>query len=562
MAPGVHPGDQEVAWQIYSGLHRSLLSAGRSDFALEMAQQAFEDLLGASTQQQQAALYGRLGQLRSIADPPAGLELLSASLRICEDLPLSAEQLLAVLHTEGVQRHLGRISDAEGLNDRALEMARRLGDFDAQVRVVSMQAWHRMAAGEPEAASRLLAEMNVLLARARLPSTVIDAASTRTDILLKLGRLEEVPPVVEEALQLAVSRGLGDAFVAWALRWNLYDALTERGLTSRAIAVMAPIQAVPLTPAAEPGHAAWATLTMLTGDLAKSERQWHDYADIEPASVEYRVENAVRRGELALWMHRPAAAFSHSLALLREASSTDDSALCGSLLVIAARACADAAEHARAAQNRAALQDCDGWASDLMAVHAAMTVDPLHAGPMRVNADANRLQWNAELSRAAGDSKPEAWDTATAAWLELSRPHRAAYTMLRHAEALLSQRGRSAAVGGLLRTAADLASEHIPLHRAITEVATRVRVHLSPPIPTDSAPMPAAVPNTDPYGLTPRELAVLRLLTEGKSNVEIGRALFMSPRTASVHVSRILRKLGVQTRTHAATIAQRAGMLE
>jgi DNA-binding NarL/FixJ family response regulator len=61
----------------------------------------------------------------------------------------------------------------------------------------------------------------------------------------------------------------------------------------------------------------------------------------------------------------------------------------------------------------------------------------------------------------------------------------------------------------------------------------------------------------DAFGLTPRERQVLALLAEGATNRQIGRALYMAEKTASVHVSRILSKLGVRTRTQAAAVAHR-----
>ena len=61
-------------------------------------------------------------------------------------------------------------------------------------------------------------------------------------------------------------------------------------------------------------------------------------------------------------------------------------------------------------------------------------------------------------------------------------------------------------------------------------------------------------------GLTSRELDVLRLLTEGLTNAEIGSRLYMSPKTASVHVTAILRKLHATNRVHAAAIAERLGL--
>jgi DNA-binding NarL/FixJ family response regulator len=61
--------------------------------------------------------------------------------------------------------------------------------------------------------------------------------------------------------------------------------------------------------------------------------------------------------------------------------------------------------------------------------------------------------------------------------------------------------------------------------------------------------------------LTPRELAVLQLLSEGQTNREIATALYMSPSTAGVHVSNILRKLGAKRRADAAALASSLGLL-
>jgi DNA-binding CsgD family transcriptional regulator len=82
------------------------------------------------------------------------------------------------------------------------------------------------------------------------------------------------------------------------------------------------------------------------------------------------------------------------------------------------------------------------------------------------------------------------------------------------------------------------------------------------PIPLDAPSIPAEPHNEPtPYGLTERELLVLRLLAAGRSDREIGAELFISGKTASVHVSNILRKLGVSSRVQAATLAERGGIL-
>jgi predicted ATPase/DNA-binding CsgD family transcriptional regulator len=77
-------------------------------------------------------------------------------------------------------------------------------------------------------------------------------------------------------------------------------------------------------------------------------------------------------------------------------------------------------------------------------------------------------------------------------------------------------------------------------------------------VPTSSATSDAAATREgSPFGLTPREVEVLRLLVAGRSNTEIADALFISRGTAKIHVSNILAKLGARTRTEAADLARR-----
>ena len=63
-----------------------------------------------------------------------------------------------------------------------------------------------------------------------------------------------------------------------------------------------------------------------------------------------------------------------------------------------------------------------------------------------------------------------------------------------------------------------------------------------------------------PFGLTGRELAMLRLLAAGRTNAQIGAELYISPRTASAHVTSIFRQLGVSSRVQAAQV-ERARLL-
>jgi DNA-binding NarL/FixJ family response regulator len=136
-------------------------------------------------------------------------------------------------------------------------------------------------------------------------------------------------------------------------------------------------------------------------------------------------------------------------------------------------------------------------------------------------------------------------------------PFELAYVRWRQAEALISGGGDRAAAADALCEAADIAAS-LPAPLLAAEVdglARRARVPLA------SAPQASQGSSAiDRLGLTEREHTVLALVAEGHTNREIGETLFISEKTASVHVSRILAKLGVRSRVEAATAAHRLGL--
>jgi DNA-binding CsgD family transcriptional regulator len=172
----------------------------------------------------------------------------------------------------------------------------------------------------------------------------------------------------------------------------------------------------------------------------------------------------------------------------------------------------------------------------------------------------NVLSARAEQSRLEGRSDPERWRAAAAAWERLEYPFKAAYARFREAESLLaasSSRPRAEqALRSAFRTAVALGAK--PLRHEVELLARRGRLrlddHLEVPA-TSEAPSPAAS-----FGLTRREAEVLTLVAEGRTNQQIGKELFITEGTASVHVSRILAKLGVARRGEAAAIAHRLGL--
>ncbi|MEV6773771.1 AAA family ATPase [Nocardia sp. NPDC051030] len=152
------------------------------------------------------------------------------------------------------------------------------------------------------------------------------------------------------------------------------------------------------------------------------------------------------------------------------------------------------------------------------------------------------------------------WQHAVEGWHTLERPYEEAETLLAAAGYLAAEGNRDAAHAAL-RTVLDLATPlgATPLTAAATQLATRARIALDR-APGES-PNPVAANPSPRFGLTPRELDVLRLVAKGLSNRSLAAELFISANTAGVHVSRILTKLGVSTRTEAAAFAHEHDLL-
>jgi DNA-binding CsgD family transcriptional regulator/tetratricopeptide (TPR) repeat protein len=161
----------------------------------------------------------------------------------------------------------------------------------------------------------------------------------------------------------------------------------------------------------------------------------------------------------------------------------------------------------------------------------------------------------AEITRARGET-PEPWADVVALARRLRRPYRLGYALLRLAEHELATGARRPAAEHL--SEAHGVGERLsaaPLVGAVEAVARRARLTIA----GGEADAPAR-PAT-PFGLTAREVEVLGLLADGASNRQIARTLFISERTAAVHVSHILAKLQAGTRQQAAATAYRAGLL-
>jgi len=216
-------------------------------------------------------------------------------------------------------------------------------------------------------------------------------------------------------------------------------------------------------------------------------------------------------------------------------------------------ACADRAERARAARDEDRVAAATSKAAEL--IEAARAGAAYQRKPKFVLGVEGRgwlARAEAEWHRARGHNDPQGW----LAVLDAFGPafvYEAARSRWRLAEAL-AEAGERDEAQQQWRQAVQAADKlgAAPLRAALDSLARRARL----------GPVPAGgQAGGDLATLTAREQEVLRLLAEGRSNREIGAALYITPKTASVHVSNILAKLGAASRTEAAAIAHRDGLV-
>ena len=267
--------------------------------------------------------------------------------------------------------------------------------------------------------------------------------------------------------------------------------------------------------------------------------------------------------ELALWRGDPLAACDEVAAMLTGVDPADeDPFYLIPVYAVGARACADLAVAARATGDaeaeRAACALADAYVE--RARHVARP-DAFPAGHCPPESVLTLRVAEAEQARARGSGGTAAWSNLGEDWDAFGMPYAAAYARWRLAEALLAEGGARADAQSALAAAHAVAVRlrARPLGAELEALARRARLSLgtaAEPVVSDGDGAAERV------GLTARELEVLRLVAKGETNRSIGQALYISEKTVSVHISRILAKLDARGRVEAAGLALRLGLLD
>ena len=535
--------------------------SGRADLA---AEEAYRRFAGHADPATAAVVCHRAAVVRGKDAPAAGLSLMEEALRLFDQAPPSSDHTNALLDYITIFLLYGEEQLQAGRTalDRALEIAEAAGTTALIPRTLSVIAFTAFVRGQVDEGFAAL-ERGWALARAERDGPgLMWLAGNESGALLKLAQFQRAADVASRGLDDARQAGLQSWDLASRLAAHAAEASLALGRTAEAAALIDPLTAGPPDPDHWPAHVIRAETDLLRGDTGAAAERWQLMETLPAITsrIDFGYDGAPRTAEALLWAGSPGDALRETRRALALFNVPDLTILCGRLLAAGMWACADLAEQARARRDQQATADAADAADGLATWVEQMGRVPFTDHPIVATIPAERATWDAERSRVAGPGDPGAWGGAAKAWQDLSCPHRAGYAWWRQAQAQLDAGLPAAAAAGPLRSAAAAADGHVPLLAQIRALAERARIPLQPPAADEpGAPPPAQVLTR--YGLTDRELTVLRLLAAGRTNPQIGAELYISTSTASVHVSNILRKLGVPGRVQAAALAERAGLL-
>jgi DNA-binding CsgD family transcriptional regulator/tetratricopeptide (TPR) repeat protein len=499
-----------------------------------------------------ASRYERLGTyLLPAGQREPGLAAFRRAVELVPPEPPTAQRVRVLAALGNALMLSARYDESREVAQQAIDIAATIGDRRCALRAVDVLA------GDLCYLDRLDEGLAMLFAACE-PDPERDSLRDLirpyiylSDALNMAGRLSESIRVAYEGLvtarRLGVERGAGTV-----LANNLAEALLGTGDWERADDVLATALRNGGTFWSYGPHIMRAQLGIWRGEFDTAREHLHAGAQaaLEPPSAS---TYALLRAELALWQGRMADA----------ADAVDES-----LHIVPTRDLA----HCRMRSCALGLRVEADRTRLAIARRDATTVDEARRRARRLLRAARRqgsetgVTWTpdaaawlavaeAEYAGVAGPPEPRLWRAAVEVWQELDRPYCVAYCQWQHAIALTAagSTGADAEVIAAARAAHRLATQlgALPIRREVELLAQRARIDLVGVRPVARAGTPNRL------GLTAREDEVLQLLGRGYTNRQIAAELTISVKTASVHVSHILRKLGMSRRLEAATIAQR-----
>jgi DNA-binding CsgD family transcriptional regulator/tetratricopeptide (TPR) repeat protein len=529
--------------------------AGEADRAVALAERALE-LIGESDPVAAALARERLGRYlwTSGRHNESAAEYGRAMQQMPSRFP-TAERARVLASLAQILMLVGQIKDSLGLAEEALEIARAVGDRSVEAHALNTLGVDIGSLGDRERGIALLRESLAIEQELGVSDNLHRTYTNLADILDQDGR-------IEEAIELSLEGARGSR-VHGNRGWAAF-ALAEAA--NRCTRIGRLEQAERLVREALDQGASGLSAGLVHEVAARWALMVGRYEEAQAHVAEAR--ELLRRAAGSMWTapiyarivelaehDGDVAAARRAIAEARELMGDFDEHVfyARELYLAGLRAEADAAQRARAARDGAGEEQAR--ASGLaLAAHLRGLVEAAGvegSPPRQVVADLPRI--DAEEARLEGRPDEELWRAAALENESIGNLVGTAYARLHEAEAQLES-GVDATEA--LRAAHSIAAESgaVPLREACEQLARRARIALG------DEPPPVASTADDPFGLTAREREVLVLVAAGRTNRQIGEELFMSEKTASVHVSRILAKLEVSTRGEAGSVAHKLGL--
>ena len=540
---------------LLTGDYRAAVELGRRAIA-SAASGPIADPVRAGTLQERMRWY-----LWEAGDGDAAAAAVAEAIRLIPESPPSRPRARALAHLAGLRLITG---DAEGAVEparQALAAARATDDGAGEAALaLGILGWVTAAGGRLDEGLALFRQGLDIAEQLGGVEGIALGQTNLAALLDRVGRseasLEAATVGFERLRELGVARTYGGILAGHAAkalfdlgRWSEAAARVEEGLDldplGPAAAWLHVVRARIDTNQGRPDDAArhLATARSLMDGMSRSRSYL-------PALLGAEAELAASRGDRgAAWI-----VAEQALASVRSGGTLDPAL--GWVVWHVIRAEADAAE----------LSGGPGTVSGPQAGRPALMelgIERIERGPAGGRrAAALAALCRAELGRYRGTRDPAAWAAVADLWSVLQRPFLVAYARYREGAAQLASRGSRSAATDALRSASATATAlgATPLVRDITVLAGHARIAFENEDVTDTGSSAVHDPAAA-LGLTAREGEVIRLLAIGRSNQEIADELFLTRKTASVHVSNILGKLGVSNRVQAAAVAQQVGLV-
>jgi DNA-binding CsgD family transcriptional regulator/tetratricopeptide (TPR) repeat protein len=468
--------------------------------------------------------------------------------------PPSADRALVLAALGQMLMLCNRFDECLPPCEEALAIAREVGAESIEAHALNSVAATYCHRGEPGRAVEATGEAREIANRLGLIEEIGRSYVNGSDALDQAGRVEESIALAQEGIERCRELGAGRGFGGF-LEGEIASRYLRGGRWAEAESLVLSIaEGRPSGIVEGQVNLILALLRADQGRLEEASRHTRRAREIviHSGGGMWLAPLSMAEATIHLWQGEPEVAAAGIDQCLEQIEGAETSFYTACLYEFGARALAEIGERtADQGAREAQLVKGQALLTRLDSALAGIAGTPPPA------ALASRAACAAELTRLSGQDGIGAWLGARTLWQELGDSYRAAYAGWRAAEATLGGEGTRGDADGFagkaLTTARELGAT--PLSSELESLGRRARLEMSVEEHPGGAPTELAE-----FDLTPRELEVLTRLAEGMTNPEIAAELFISQKTASVHVSHILAKLGVANRAKAAALAHRLGI--